>query len=477
LWLWAAALLLAAACVAGSAQAGTWTVSTVSQLNSALGGYASGDEIVILPGTYNLTQRLIFTRPNVTIRGSTGRRDDVWLVGGGMNTNSEVREGIDISTDDVTVRDLSLKEFWNFAFHVRAENDADRYHIANVHTLNCGERQIKGSYNSATPQYRSDDCIIENVFMENNKIPSGHSDNNYIGGIDAMGINNIIVRNCVAKDIKGASGGGRGGIFLWNEVYNPTVENNSIIGCDRGIALGNPGYSGTSPWAVDSGIVRNNFITRGVDIGLELCFTKDVKIDNNTLYGSDADYSRAVHLYGASTTNLQSNYNAIRGQVSANGANWTPVGNIVGATVGTDWFANPTAGDLHLTEAAAAAIGHALTLADVPVDFDREGRPYGSHPDVGGDEWRLAGDTNLDLDTDFTDYQALERNFGGTTGKTWAQGDFDHDGDVDFTDYQALELNFGRVLNPANYDVPEPASVMLLLVGAAVAWRKGRRPR
>ncbi len=62
---------------AGAAGAATWNVSTVTQLNNAVAGYASGDEIVIAPGTYNLTSRLIFSRNNVTIRGSTGNREQV----------------------------------------------------------------------------------------------------------------------------------------------------------------------------------------------------------------------------------------------------------------------------------------------------------------------------------------------------------------------------------------------------------------
>jgi hypothetical protein len=54
------------------------------------------------------------------------------------------------------------------------------------------------------------------------------------------------------------------------------------------------------------------------------------------------------------------------------------------------------------------------------------------------------GDADLDGDVDFTDYQALERNFGTTAGALWGQGDFDGDRDVDFTDYQTLERNYGQ---------------------------------
>jgi hypothetical protein len=85
----------------------------------------------------------------------------------------------------------------------------------------------------------------------------------------------------------------------------------------------------------------------------------------------------------------------------------------------------------------------------------------------------LPGDANLDLTVDFTDYQALERNFGVLSGANWEMGDFNHDFRVDFTDYLDLERNFGSSADHA----PEPATAGLILGGAAIFLLSLRRRR
>jgi hypothetical protein len=224
-----------------------------------------------------------------------------------------------------------------------------------------------------------------------------------VGGIDFMAMKDLIIRDCVAINIKGGTGGGRGGIFLWQENYNPTVERNVIYGGDSGICLGNPGF--TEPGhCVMGGLVRNNFVTRGAYVAMEFCFTKDVKVYNNSVYSADATYFRTVHIYGSSTTNLQSKYNIIRGQVYENGASWTDQGSIIGTTPQADWFVNPAVADLHLTANAGLAIDAASPLADVPEDIDEQTR--GTSPDVGADESNPPGVPTVSIQA--TDANAAE---------------------------------------------------------------------
>src|SRR5262245_35077522 len=61
------------------------TVTTEPQLQQAVRSLSSGTTIVIRPGTYRLTATLGVKGPlrNVTIRGATGNRDEVVLLGPG----------------------------------------------------------------------------------------------------------------------------------------------------------------------------------------------------------------------------------------------------------------------------------------------------------------------------------------------------------------------------------------------------------
>jgi hypothetical protein len=49
-------------------------------------------------------------------------------------------------------------------------------------------------------------------------------------------------------------------------------------------------------------------------------------------------------------------------------------------------FVAPAVGDFHL-QAGSPAIDKAISLAQVPLDFDRQARPYGPAPDIGADEF------------------------------------------------------------------------------------------
>jgi len=412
-------------------------VSSDEQLYQAVREAVPGEEIVIAAGTYRLRRPLRMSVPRVTLRGATGNRDDVVLWGGGMNDRRACREAVMIEADDITVRDLTIMGFRKHGLHIRAETDADRALISNVKTVNIGERHVKGS--RGRRGFTSDDVVIERLYMlqtERRQARPGHpiSPEDYIGGIDVMATRNWIIRDCVARGIRGATGGGNAAIFMWNGVDNVLIERNRIIDCCKGIALGNPSGPYRDAHHAVGGIIRNNFILRSNDtdlnnIGLELCNVKDVRVYHNTIYSENAAYVRSVHLYDergeALTTNVELAYNIIRGQIRDNTVRggWRLVGNLHGwkgrgeespdpgagdvgpqepsslgaaaagdeawrgTPVEAEWFVDPAKGDLHLTPLAAPAIDKARPLPAVPDDVDGSSRPNGKAPDVGADEY------------------------------------------------------------------------------------------
>jgi len=83
----------------------------------------------------------------------------------------------------------------------------------------------------------------------------------------------------------------------------------------------------------------------------------------------------------------------------------------------------------------------------------------------------VQGDANGDGIVNFTDYLALEANYG-RAGRGWAGGDFNQDGQTNFADYLVLEANYGKTTA-----VPEVACWTTLLFGALIGLRRRRSAR
>jgi autotransporter-associated beta strand protein len=95
----------------------------------------------------------------------------------------------------------------------------------------------------------------------------------------------------------------------------------------------------------------------------------------------------------------------------------------------------------------------------------------------------LYGDANVSGGVDLSDLASLGANWN-STGKVWSQGDFNYDGNVNLSDLAALGAHwnqsisgFSTALDSATV-VPEPGSIVLLLVGGVAtliyAWRRRR---
>jgi len=100
----------------------------------------------------------------------------------------------------------------------------------------------------------------------------------------------------------------------------------------------------------------------------------------------------------------------------------------------------------------------------------------GYHETMLGEEaLRLAGatpgDADIDGDVDLDDLFTVRNHFGGAGG--WLEGDFDGNGLVELDDLFAVRNHFGETA--AEAAVPEPATLVMMAVGAVLALRRGRR--
>jgi hypothetical protein len=79
----------------------------------------------------------------------------------------------------------------------------------------------------------------------------------------------------------------------------------------------------------------------------------------------------------------------------------------------------------------------------------------------------VQGDFDNDGDVDGADFVAWQTNFPTALGATRAMGDADNDGDVDGADFVVWQTNFPFTPGGAVAPLPEPAAMMLILLGTA----------
>ena len=84
----------------------------------------------------------------------------------------------------------------------------------------------------------------------------------------------------------------------------------------------------------------------------------------------------------------------------------------------------------------------------------------------------LLGDLNFDGTVGFEDFLTLSGNFGATEA-VYSQGDIDCDAGVAFGDFLVLSGNFGQTSSAELQSVPEPASIVSVLLG--LSWLVGQR--
>ncbi|MEM7407360.1 MAG: right-handed parallel beta-helix repeat-containing protein [Pseudomonadota bacterium] len=354
--------------------------------------------IIVKPGRYQVPNRgLILSGDGITIRGASGRRDDVVIVGGGPNGGAT--HVFLVQGSDVTVRDMSLGRVKHHVIQIQGERDADRPVLHNLRIYDAGEQLVKVSGDKS--EARSDQGRVSNSLFE---YTPGKAFQSYSGGIDAHRVANWHIHDNVFKDIRSPDQGlAEHAIHLWNGSHNNRVERNLIINADRGIGfgLGERGNVG--------GTIINNFVhvTRDVGIGLEN--SPGTYVAHNTVFAEN--YPNAIEYRFAGTQDVVLAHNLTNARLrQRNGGSASLVSNIDYAT--TNWFRKPSVGDLHLVTGIEVIRGQARPSADVTDDFDCEPRSESEGIDIGADQTRLALDRNFKVNKPNKLLQSVERAVG-----------------------------------------------------------------
>ncbi|MDO6566334.1 right-handed parallel beta-helix repeat-containing protein [Alteromonas sp. 1_MG-2023] len=257
------------------------------------------NRIILEPGVYQLTHRIVLKRDGLTLTGRKGALSTI-LKGKGMKKNQTPEVLIDVMASYITISGVTLKNSGNHLIQVRAEHDADFFHLSNCILQDSYEQLLKVSASKAIGHY-SDDGKIENCVFE---YTAGIGPQFYIGGIDAHRANNWLVKNNKFENIASPSGGvAEHAIHFWNNSSNNYVVDNIILNSDRGIGFG-LGKSQNQ-----GGVIKGNYIIHTVknhpyaDAGIILESSPDTVIKNNTILLYH-DYPNAIEYRFPSTTNI-----------------------------------------------------------------------------------------------------------------------------------------------------------------------------
>jgi hypothetical protein len=397
-------------------------VRNTSELVAALGNAKPGQTLMLADGTYDVSavEPLRIRVDSVGLFGASRDPAKVVLKGQGFGGSNTDEEMIKIEATHSTLAYLTIRDVRSNGLKIQSGGNTGLL-VHNVDFIDICERSIKGPDAPVSTGGIVRYCLFEQVTPITAAIPNLNFDGDYIAGMDMMKIDGWRIHDNTFKNIRGMHGGGRAGVFLWNGCKNVVVERNLFIGCDRGIAFGNPSGPVSE---MEGGSIRNNFIVAGAGIAIEVCHSTASSIYHNTVYSANPSFTRTLSFFANASGNAVKN-NLVMGHLSVeSGTSPDTAGNLFVASA-PDWFRNPVAGDLHLTTAAKAAIDKGVPLPEITDDFD--GIARAGTPDIGADEFapvsavfrRGIGNVGMRPVSGFRGFIRNGERFGWNGRKSW----------------------------------------------------------
>lgn len=382
-------LLLSAMAMFASASyaATTVSVSTSSELANAVqqANSQGGDFAIMLQdGTYTLTDTLYINADKVALEGASGNRNSVTIQGDAMSAGAQVGNLIRVAASDFSLRHITLRRSGYHLVQIAGETNADNPVFQDCVFQDAYEQMLKVSIDENAPSVTSDNGVVENCLFE---YTAGIAPQYYVGGIDAHGAKNWVIRGNTFKSIISPSVSvAEFAVHFWNGSANNLVERNSIIDCDRGIGFGLEGRGNSG------GIIRNNMIYSSAsnagqfaDAGIVLTDSSGTDVLNNSVF-IEHGFPWAIEYRFATSNGIEVRNNLTNKAIqSRDGGSAALSDNITNAS--SNWFQDIDSGDLHLSSGALPPINSGQALSGLTDDFDGEARPQSGSIDVGADEY------------------------------------------------------------------------------------------
>ncbi len=268
---------------------------------------ATGGEIVILDGTYNIMASINIPKDNVSIRGN-GNATILKRMYNSTNTGSGPTAGGLITLNEKSgCKIQGLQIDGNRATYTKSDNSGIRLSSSsnnNTVTGNTCNNNSYGIYLSSSSNntvtgntcYNNDSYGIYLYSSSNNTVTGNTCNNNYYGiRLYSSNSNNTVTGNTCYNNVYS-------GIYLYSSNSNNTVTGNTCNNNDSGIYL-----SSSSDNTITGNTCNNNN-----DYGISLSLSSDNTVTGNTCIrgtGTPEDYTTNQHTILLSGTG--NNYNLI----------------------------------------------------------------------------------------------------------------------------------------------------------------------
>lgn len=261
-----------------------------------------GNAFVFNDGSYTFTNTVVINSPNTIITSFSGNPKKVIINGNGMIKRTRVENIFEVHANGFILDSVTLQEAGNHLIQIRGEKGANFPIIRNCILQNSYEQLIKVTYD------KKRDMTSKSGFIENCTLQytAGIGPNFYIGGIDAHGIQNWVIKNNLFKYIASpADKVAEHAIHLWKDSINNSVQGNIIIDSDRGIGFG-LGRDKNKDFSNYGGVIKDNYIYHSnnknqySDTGISLESSPYTLIKANYIF-LEHDYPRSIEYRFAKT--------------------------------------------------------------------------------------------------------------------------------------------------------------------------------
>ncbi|MGH7145865.1 MAG: hypothetical protein ACREJ2_17280 [Planctomycetota bacterium] len=289
-------------------------VATAAELAAAIRDAQPGDVILLADGVYAMPRGVTVLVDRVQIRGASC--DPAQVILDGSAEFMEVNAALIMvkRSRRVTFAHLTFRNSRKYGLLFYGDAAVRYLHLYNCRFHNIWARGLKGTGaqmpedNPANGRNAAD--VIEAIRPRQGRVEyceftADHIKTDlgdgfggdYIAGMDMMHLDGWTVTRSLFFNLRGARGGGRGGIFIWVQSRDLTIERNLFVDCDRSIALGNP--SQVAHFNVDGATVRDNVIVNGAGHAMECLATRDVCVFDNRIYATQLGMATVEWKYGA----------------------------------------------------------------------------------------------------------------------------------------------------------------------------------